>query len=58
VPEGTQDVPVNDIIAVLAGDGEDVKAAEQGRAAPKAAEAPKPARRGAAQRLQHRRPRP
>ena len=27
VPEGTQDVPVNDIIAVLAGDGEDVKAA-------------------------------
>jgi pyruvate dehydrogenase E2 component (dihydrolipoyllysine-residue acetyltransferase) len=27
VPEGTQDVAVNDIIAVLAGDGEDVKAA-------------------------------
>ncbi len=27
VAEGTQDVPVNDIIAVLAGDGEDVKAA-------------------------------
>src|ERR1700690_2208485 len=27
VPEGTQDVPVNDIIAVLAGDGEDVKSA-------------------------------
>src|ERR1700712_1133208 len=27
VPEGTQDVPVNQIIAVLAGDGEDVKAA-------------------------------
>src|ERR1051325_3904315 len=27
VPEGTQDVPVNDVIAVLAGDGEDVKAA-------------------------------
>ncbi|KIZ34058.1 MULTISPECIES: pyruvate dehydrogenase complex dihydrolipoamide acetyltransferase [Rhodopseudomonas] len=27
VPEGTQDVPVNDIIAVLASDGEDVKAA-------------------------------
>jgi pyruvate dehydrogenase E2 component (dihydrolipoamide acetyltransferase) len=25
VPEGTQDVPVNDVIAVLAGDGEDVK---------------------------------
>jgi pyruvate dehydrogenase E2 component (dihydrolipoamide acetyltransferase) len=43
VPEGTQDVPVNDIIAVLAGDGEDVKAAGAG-AAPtaKAAEAPAP----------------
>jgi pyruvate dehydrogenase E2 component (dihydrolipoamide acetyltransferase) len=27
VPEGTQDVAVNDIIAVLAGEGEDVKAA-------------------------------
>jgi pyruvate dehydrogenase E2 component (dihydrolipoamide acetyltransferase) len=27
VPEGTQDVPVNDVIAVLAADGEDVKAA-------------------------------
>ena len=47
VPEGTQDVPVNDIIAVLAGDGEDVKAAASagGGAAPaaKPAEAPKPA---------------
>jgi len=32
VPEGTQDVAVNDVIAVLAGDGEDVKAA--GSAAP------------------------
>src|SRR5438046_9271737 len=30
VPEGTQDVPVNDVIAVLAGDGEDVKAAASG----------------------------
>jgi len=41
VPEGTQDVPVNDIIAVLAGDGEDVKAAGSGAApAPKAAAAP------------------
>jgi pyruvate dehydrogenase E2 component (dihydrolipoamide acetyltransferase) len=38
VPEGTQDVPVNDVIAVLAGDGEDVKAA--GAATPKAAPAP------------------
>src|SRR5215470_9902410 len=27
VPEGTQDVPVNQLIAVLAQDGEDVKAA-------------------------------
>src|SRR5438552_11540689 len=41
VPEGTQDVPVNDIIAVLAGDGEDVKAAGSAAApAPKAATAP------------------
>ena len=42
VPEGTQDVPVNDVIAVLAGDGEDVKAAGAGAGAapaPKAAEA-------------------
>ena len=39
VPEGTQDVPVNDIIAVLAGDGEDVKAAGAAPAA-KPAEAP------------------
>ena len=38
VPEGTADVPVNDVIAVLAGDGEDVKAAASGGgAAPKAA---------------------
>jgi len=44
VPEGTQDVPVNDVIAVLAGDGEDVKAAGAGAAkpAPKPAEAPSP----------------
>jgi pyruvate dehydrogenase E2 component (dihydrolipoamide acetyltransferase) len=36
VPEGTQDVAVNDVIAVLAGDGEDVKAAGAGAAsAPK-----------------------
>jgi pyruvate dehydrogenase E2 component (dihydrolipoamide acetyltransferase) len=39
VPEGTQDVPVNDIIAVMAGDGEDVKAAGAAPA-PKAAAAP------------------
>ena len=40
VPEGTQDVPVNDVIAVLAGDGEDVKAAGSAPG-PKAADAPK-----------------
>ncbi|TKT73394.1 pyruvate dehydrogenase complex dihydrolipoamide acetyltransferase [Afipia massiliensis] len=33
VPEGTQDVPVNNIIAVLASDGEDVKAAGAGAVA-------------------------
>ena len=43
VPEGTQDVPVNDVIAVLAGDGEDVKAAGAGAAA-----APAEGRRSAA----------
>ena len=46
VPEGTQDVPVNDVIAVMAGDGEDVKAAGAGSAKPasKPADAPpKPA---------------
>ena len=49
VPEGTQDVAVNSVIAVLAGEGEDVKAAA-GSAKPvpapqapeKKAEAPKP----------------
>jgi pyruvate dehydrogenase E2 component (dihydrolipoamide acetyltransferase) len=62
VPEGTQDVAVNDVIAVLAGDGEDVKAAgsaaptkADNKPAPKAeekpapqAEAPKPAPTAAA----------
>jgi pyruvate dehydrogenase E2 component (dihydrolipoamide acetyltransferase) len=46
VPEGTADVPVNQVIAVLAGDGEDVKAAASGaKAVPaaKSADAPKPA---------------
>jgi pyruvate dehydrogenase E2 component (dihydrolipoamide acetyltransferase) len=47
VPEGTQDVPVNQLIAVLASEGEDVKAAAAGAAkapaATKAPEAPKPA---------------
>jgi pyruvate dehydrogenase E2 component (dihydrolipoamide acetyltransferase) len=32
IPEGTQDVAVNDVIAVLAGDGEDIKAASAGAA--------------------------
>jgi pyruvate dehydrogenase E2 component (dihydrolipoamide acetyltransferase) len=40
VPEGTQDVPVNDVIAVLAGDGEDLKAAGAGAAKPTASSAP------------------
>jgi pyruvate dehydrogenase E2 component (dihydrolipoamide acetyltransferase) len=39
VPEGTQDVPVNDVIAVLAGDGEDVKSAGAGASQPPKAEA-------------------
>jgi len=45
VPEGTQDVAVNAVIAVLAGEGEDVKAAASSAkpTSPKAAEAPKPA---------------
>jgi pyruvate dehydrogenase E2 component (dihydrolipoamide acetyltransferase) len=51
VPEGTQDVAVNDIIAVLAGEGEDVKAAGAAAKAspppassqPAAAKAPAPA---------------
>src|SRR5262250_3566828 len=49
VPEGTQDVPVNQLIAVLAQEGEDVAAAaaaaaKSGPAAPSAVETkPKPA---------------
>src|SRR5437870_13546348 len=47
VPEGTADVPVNQLIAVLAGEREDPKAAAAaaGKGAPqtKAPEAPKPA---------------
>src|SRR5438105_13985561 len=44
VPEGTQDVPVHDVIAVLAGDGEDVEAASEAaaRAPPKPAAAAEP----------------
>ena len=47
VPEGTPDVPVNELIAVLAGEGEDVKAAgasaggAKPAAAPAKSEAPK-----------------
>src|SRR5579883_3176528 len=42
VPEGTADVPVNNVIAVLAGDGEDIKAAGAAAASapPKAAASP------------------
>src|ERR1700709_231081 len=42
VPEGTQDVPVNDVIAVLANEGEDVKSAGAGAAKPTASSAPPP----------------
>jgi pyruvate dehydrogenase E2 component (dihydrolipoamide acetyltransferase) len=45
VPEGTQDVAVNSVIAVLAAEGEDVKAAAnaaKAASAPKASEVPKP----------------
>ncbi len=44
VPEGTQDVAVNAVIAVLAGEGEDVKAVGAAKSAPaaKPTEAPKP----------------
>ncbi len=53
VPEGTHDVPVNQLIAVLAQEGEDVKAAgaAAGKGAPpqpKPAETPKPAAPAAA----------
>jgi pyruvate dehydrogenase E2 component (dihydrolipoamide acetyltransferase) len=52
VPEGTADVPVNQVIAVLAGDGEDVKAAASGAGsaapAPKADAKPAPAAPAAA----------
>ena len=46
VPEGTQDVAVNSVIAVLAGEGEDVKAAAAGaKSAPAAAsKAPEPSK--------------
>ena len=40
VPEGTQDVAVNDVIAVLAGDGEDVRSAGAAASAPPPKAAP------------------
>ena len=44
VPEGTTDVPVNQLIAVLAGEGEDASKVTAAKAeAPKAAETPKAA---------------
>src|ERR1041385_444100 len=43
VPEGTQDVAVNAVIAVLAGEGEDVKAAASAKAEPPKKEQPKQA---------------
>src|SRR5438552_2540552 len=46
VPEGTADVPVNQVIAVLAGEGEDVKSAAAG--AGQAAPAPAPKLQAAA----------
>jgi pyruvate dehydrogenase E2 component (dihydrolipoamide acetyltransferase) len=50
VPEGTQDVPVNQLIAVLASEGEDPKAAATaaGKGAPAKAKAPEPAKPAAA----------
>src|ERR1700709_119233 len=44
VPEGTADVPVNQVIAVLAGEGEDAKSAASGA---ESAPAPKPAEKTA-----------
>src|SRR6218665_3705471 len=43
VPEGTADVPVHQLIAVLAGEGEAAKAAGASASAPPAAPAPKAA---------------
>jgi pyruvate dehydrogenase E2 component (dihydrolipoamide acetyltransferase) len=42
VPEGSADVPVNKVIAVLAGEGEDVKSAAASAASAPAPQAPKP----------------
>ena len=64
VPEGTADVPVNQVIAVLAGEGEDVKAAAAGAGegagacAEAAAEARRSASRAAAPKPQAAQPAP
>jgi pyruvate dehydrogenase E2 component (dihydrolipoamide acetyltransferase) len=42
VPEGATDVPVNDVIAILAGEGEDAKAAASGAPASAPQKAPAP----------------
>src|ERR1700761_3253433 len=43
VPEGTQDVPVNEVIGLIAGDGEDAKSVGGGAAKPAPAQQPSPA---------------
>jgi pyruvate dehydrogenase E2 component (dihydrolipoamide acetyltransferase) len=48
VPEGTPDVPVNQVIAVLAGDGEDLKAAASAADAAPAPKLQAPAQKSAA----------
>src|ERR1044071_4314789 len=50
VPEGTQDVAVNAVIAVLAGEGEDVKAAASTAKSPPAATPKSPAMKTEAKR--------
>jgi pyruvate dehydrogenase E2 component (dihydrolipoyllysine-residue acetyltransferase) len=52
VPEGTADVPVNQVIAVLAGEGEDVKSAAAGAGKGGPAAAPKPQAAAPAQKEQ------
>ena len=56
VPEGTADVPVNQVIAVLAGEGEDVKSAAAG--AGQGAPAPKPQAAAPLRKRKPLRPRP
>ena len=42
VPEGTSDVPVNNVIAILAGEGEDAKAAASAAPSPTPSSTPHP----------------